>query len=268
MIFTLLVLVFSGFSNLQAANYSILFSEKRLSGWTLAGYAEWGSALADSPGLKIGDFQMYLDTVVGPNQYWDQVDGITNPKLLNGVKVTWTVDGMRYGGYIPSRDDFGGYPGLFEMPLSYDLMLSSIGNNPAVSWKNDFYNLSSGVLLTGYRVRVMEKGSSVFLCDYKLNSSNANMTAISQTFDFNSVPFDFAPDTDYLIRIEARKDADLYNRDGSILTVPGVDWAGITNRSIVLMDYRFSEPPSNVPIPSSLLLLGFGLAGLVGIKRR
>ncbi len=81
--------------------------------------------------------------------------------------------------------------------------------------------------------------------DDTLDSSNADMTDISQTFDFGMVDFDFNPHTDYIIRVEARKYADFYQRDGSILTVPGVDWTGIINRSIVTMEYSYA-----IPIPS------------------
>lgn len=243
-------------------NWLDLTSDNRASGWDLrTGFAliddtynttaeySWGSGYNPIsfttwgyPGGPGPYIEYYWDVNVLSTASW------STPDDAEGKTFTWRAfDGgsttLQFQGTVP---DSVSDP-IKQIALSTDLTVIAGGSHPTVSWSNSDY-----ALLNLYRIRVLDEFNELL---YQTSLSGPFGSA-DMVYTFGGFFFDSG--VDYNIRIEARNHQSFLDPSGDIPL-----YASITNRSVVYEPY--STP---VPLPSAIWLLGSGLIGLAGFRRK
>jgi len=254
----LLIVLMFGAGNVAAAtfNNAYLFSDNSSSGWVLNSFVDFNSNPGALPTTTVSNVgSSVLDYLAPDDGYWGFV--LNNVAAANGERVTWVADNKILTAGIPDLS-------LAQMSLSTNLMQNGgTALNPIIAWNNDDYDDSTD----HFRIRVHDKSNyEGFTVDERYTPGAGN----TFSFDFSSISFEFAQGIDYLVRIELRGssidlvDPTVLNLDDFSQATFSGD-AHIINRSKAYMDY--SNTPS-VPVPGTLLLLGSGILGLVGFRRK
>jgi hypothetical protein len=187
----------------------------------------------------------------GYYEYWtDNVldaSGWANPTVAEGKTFTYRAN----DGGTTTLQAWGTVPvgGIKQIDLSYDLTVLSGGSNPTISWQN------SDARVEQYQIRIIDEFNELLW-----QTSLGYVSYTAYTFS----DFFFVPGVDYYIRIEARDYEDFLNPGGD-LTRPDESpvWFQVMNRSAAFMPYT-----NTVPVPGAIWLLGSGLVGLVGFRRK
>lgn len=252
-----LIILMFGAGNVAAAtfNNAYLFSDNNSSGWVLNSFLEFNSnpgALPPATVSNVGSNVLYY--LAPEDGYWGFV--LSNVAAANGERITWVADNKILTARIPDLS-------LAQMSLSTNLIQNGgTALNPIIAWNNDGYNDSTD----HFRIRVEDKSNYAgFIVDETYTPGAGN----AFSFDFSSISFEFAQGIDYLVRIELRDSYfDLVNpivmNLDDFSQTPFSGEAGIINRSKAYMDYT----NQSAPVPGTLLLLGSGLLGLVGFRRK
>ena len=154
--------------------------------------------------------------------------------------------------------------------------------NPIIDYHD--FNWNSGNGKIGFtRDNVNPSGYHILDPDgnvaYNLNGEKpSQMVFLQGTFNLNSVDFTSAWDTQVLYLKGFLSNEEKYSITESIskyavrhldLNWQDIDtlWISSSSWSQWAMDNINYEPCSTVPVPSSILILGFGLTGLIGYKK-
>ena len=228
----------------------ILFSQNTVTGWELLAGTSFVTNPASAPTVQIGPYETSLVYLPADNYYKGAFSGISHPALFRGQDVLWQSGVESMTSFIRSGPDPAtGSSSLEIINMSKNLMVKNGGSH--ISWTNTYEDL------TRFQIRIWEDTNPIWEVDEKYYHTE---TASGEyEFDLSAIGFSFVEGLDYTIRIEARKN------DTQIDPTGDYDgWAGIINRSNTLISYSHNP----VPEPSTIVLLGIGLLGVVGVYRR
>lgn len=187
------------------------------------------------------------------------------PENLNGELLRFTLTDplpASSGGGTDIKDIDVTVSGFTKIEMMDNFQVTSGGLNPTIGWDNPIGNS-----FHTYRIRVLDS-----LNDLVFDSPNLGYSALggadgSFWFDPNERDlgggkiidgFTFTAGEDYTLRVEAREWLNNNDWEESYR-----DDTFYVNRSVT--QTGFTAP---VPIPGAIWLLGTGLIGLVGIKRK
>ncbi len=251
---TCLISLFFGVSNVAASTFAMLFSDNSTEEWVLKSeMGGFSNPQSSDPTVTIGSgaaipLPAYLwEDAVWGTCYWGQISD--DPDAANGQSVVWSADSGTVSGSIVDGS-------IFPMNLSTNLtVIGGTGSNPIISWENDYSDIDH------FRIRVFDPLIYTGLdVDEEYNYISGETI---HTFDFSTIGFDFDQGKDYTISIEARKYTPLVDVEG-LDFVEGESWrSSVVNRSKAYTGY--SNP---VPEPTTILIFGTGLLGLVGSRLR
>lgn len=240
-----------------AANFGgtpVIVSQRNQSDWKVyaAVINSSGSPYASNPTITIDGVSTSLPLDID-GDYSGFIS--MNPSDLNtGKTVEWNFQNNSFTGAIPQNS-------LLDIPLSENVGFDKFGSHPVIHWTTPSF---AG--FSYYRIAVRNSAGNYV----SINNLYGMGIGTQQTYDFINAkdmsgnPFSFLPDESYKILVQPRT-AYIYSN----LTITGTSDQGpqqiILNRSQYVQPYSYSAP---VPIPSSILLLGFGILGIAGAGRK
>jgi hypothetical protein len=196
--------------------------------------------LGDGAGNREIPFDnQYYDGSRFVDEFWQHFDSLS-PTNYNGNTITFTHGTDIVTAAVPAD-------ALFQLPQTTNVELSGDFSNPLLTWSNPYVNDAALVAAHGglsrYEIRVYNNGTSV--CRERLYT---NLDQADQSFDFSTIPFEFDPNEDYIIKIQTRHNRSIQKLSGNS------EWIGVINKDEYNVFYSY-RPSSSMPfIP--LLLLG------------